>query len=113
MATEGVKRAIESGLGCRTPALSIHPTVYRLSSTIKPPGDGAASPLRGPGPIQDPYGCLIEHNTPLIELTALSLGPFPLMLRRGLLQTRMGPRTSHTGQSSERGDWGREKGVGG
>lgn len=46
-------------------------------------GTGLPALYRAPGPIQGPYGCLIEHTALLIELTALSLGPFPLPTEEG------------------------------
>lgn len=44
----GVKRAIEYGLGCLAPALSIHPTVYTLSSTINTSCGLGCLPCTGP-----------------------------------------------------------------
>lgn len=74
----GVKRAIETGLGCPAPVLPIHPNVYTLSSTINGCQRLGCLPSTGPHrPFLGPYGCLIEHATLLIELTAWSLGLFP------------------------------------
>lgn len=50
-------------------------------------GKGLPALCRAPGPIQGPYGCLIEHTALLIELTAPSVGPFPLLQRRGVCST--------------------------
>lgn len=73
----GVKRAIETGLGCPAPVLPIHPNVYTLSFPINGSERLGCLPSTGPrGPFLGPYGCLIEHATLLIELTAWSLGPF-------------------------------------
>lgn len=56
-----------------------------------------------PATIQAPYGCLIEHTALLIELTALSVGPFPLTLRRGTAGHPFGtPAPTHRGQSRVR-----------
>lgn len=67
-------------------------------------GTGLPALHRAPGPIQSPYGCLIEHTALLIELTALSLGPFPLPLRRGTIPHPHGtPVPSHRRQG---GGWG-------
>lgn len=44
----GVKRPIESGMGCPAPALSIHPTVYTLSSTINTSWGLGCLPSAGP-----------------------------------------------------------------
>lgn len=46
-------------------------------------GTGLPALNRAPGPIQGPYGCLIEHTALLIELTALSVGPFPPSIEEG------------------------------
>lgn len=74
-------------------------------------GTGLPALHRAPGPIQGPYGCLIEHTTLLIELTALSLGPFPLPPRRGTIPHPHGtPVPSHRSQSRGRG---REGGLAG
>lgn len=74
----GVKRAIETGLGCPAPVPPIHSNVYTLSSTINGSQRLGCLPSTGPHrPFLGPYGCLIEHATLLIELTAWSLGPFP------------------------------------
>lgn len=74
----GVKRAIETGLGCPAPVPPIHPNVYTLSFTINGSQRLCCLPSTGPcGPFLSPYGCLIEHATLLIELTAWSLGRFP------------------------------------
>lgn len=71
-----------------------------------PPGDWAACPLQGPRTHPGPYGCLIEHTTLLIELTAMSLGPFPLPLRRGTVpHPHETPVPSHRIDSRERGGW--------
>lgn len=81
----GVKRAIETGLGCPAPVPPIHPNVYTLSFTINGSQRLGCLPSTGPrGPFLGPYGCLIEHATLLIELTAWSLGPFPSS-REGIL----------------------------
>lgn len=65
---------------------------------------GLPALCRAPGPIQGPYGCLIEHTALLIELTALSLGPFPLPQRRGTIPHPHGtPVPSHRRQGSGRG----------
>lgn len=70
-----------------------------------------------PATIQAPYGCLIEHTALLIELTALSVGPFPLTLRRGTAGHPFGtPAPTHRGQSRvrrERGSRGARKLVAG
>lgn len=67
-------------------------------------GTGLPALYRAPGPIQGPYGCLIEHTALLIELTALSVGPFPLPPRRGTIPHPHGtPVPSHRGQSRGRG----------
>lgn len=81
----GVKRAIETGLGCPAPVPPIHPNVYTLSSTINGSQRLGCLPSTRPhGPFLGPYGCLIEHATLLIELTAWSLGHFPSS-REGIL----------------------------
>lgn len=73
-------------------------------------GTGLAALYKAPATTQAPYGCLIEHTAPLIELTALSVGPFPLTLRRGTAGLPFGtPALTHRGQSRVR----RERGVGG
>lgn len=59
----------------------------------------------GPSPSPGPYGCLIEHSTLLIELTALSLGPFPLPHPHGT------PVPSHRGLLVAAGSEGSEGGV--
>lgn len=67
-------------------------------------GTGLPALYRAPGPIQGPYGCLIEHTALLIELTALSLGPFPLPPRRGTIpHPHRTPVPSHRRQSRGRG----------
>lgn len=53
----GVKRAIESELGCPAPALSIHPTVYTLSSTINTSWGLGCLPSAGP---LDPSRALMD-----------------------------------------------------
>lgn len=78
-------------------------------------GTGLPALCRAPGPIQGPYGCLIEHTALLIELTALSLGPFPLQLRRGTIPHPYGtPVPSYRRQSRGRGrgSWWLEKAKG-
>lgn len=76
-------------------------------------GTGLPALYRAPGPIQGPYGCLIEHTALLIELTALSVGPFPLPPRRGTIPHPYGtPVPSHRGQSRGRGGWWLEKAQG-
>lgn len=72
----GVKRPIETGLGCPAPVPPIHPNVYTMSSTIN--GSQRLGCLLSTGPRRTflgPYGCLIEHATLLIELTTWFLGP--------------------------------------
>lgn len=54
---KGVKRAIESGLGCPAPALSIHPTVYTLSATINTSRGLGCLPSTGP---LDPSRALMD-----------------------------------------------------
>lgn len=74
----GVKRTSETGVGCPASVPPIHPNVYTLSSTINGSHRLGSLPSTGPrGPFLGPYGCLIEHATLLIELTARSLRPFP------------------------------------
>lgn len=54
-------------------------------------GTGLPALYRAPGPIQGPYGCLIEHTALLIELTAQLWDLFPFHRGGGLFHTRMGP----------------------
>ncbi|GAA6084517.1 uncharacterized [Tachysurus ichikawai] len=97
----GVKRAIETGLGCPAPVPPIHPNVYTLSSTINGSQRLGCLPSTGPHrPFLGPYGCLIEHATLLIELTAWSLGHFSLFKRGDSLHLSQGKRRSDREQKS-------------
>lgn len=76
-------------------------------------GTGLSALCGAPVTIQAPYGCLIERTAPLIELTAPSVGPFPLTLRRGTAGHPFGtPALTHRRQSrvSGEGGWRLENG---